>query len=217
VNYLIDLANISGDKKPDIPPQLWQKIEKFQKNGGITNYGKIRGYIEDSARNGVTLINEVKTTLAKEKDEDDVCRMQYPKEWNRPISEQINNEYVFQLKDLEQKYMVAQNMDQQVLKKYDQTLEWMKKFSQPKDVIVSLIPKSSDIEFIQKNKQGISELSDLNKKLESIISLEKNREIMKTLSENINKLNYVQSLLAINNKQAEKDKEFDKMLEPLRQ
>jgi len=113
--------------------------------------------------------------------------------------------------------MVAQNMDQQVLKKYDQTVEWMQKFSQPKDVIVSLIPKSSDIEFIQKNKQGIAELSELNKKLEGTISLEKNREIMKTLSENINKLNYVQSLLAINNKQADKDKEFEKMLEPLRQ
>jgi len=70
--------------------------------------------------------------------------------------------------------------------------------------------------FSKKNREPLQQLSDLNKKLESLIGLEKSREIFKQINDSFANSNYLQSLLAINNKQADKDKEFEKMMEPLK-
>jgi hypothetical protein len=179
-------------------------------------YEKIKSYMAESAKNSGQMITEIRSALAKEKEEDEMCRMQHPKEWNRPISEQLNHEYIFQLKDLEQKYMIALNMDKQILKKYTQTAEWMAKLSQSKDSIIALIPKNTDTEFAQKNREELLKLSELNKKLEALIGIEKSREVFKNISDAFAASNYLQSLLAIHNKQTAKEVEFDKMMEPLK-
>ena len=100
VNYLIDLANSNGGKQADIPPQLLQRIEQFHRNGAFPNYEKIKLNIQESAKMSLDCINDIKGLLAKEKEDDELCRLQYPQKWNRPISEQINFEYVFQLKGI---------------------------------------------------------------------------------------------------------------------
>lgn len=91
------------------------------------------------------------------------------------------------------------------------------KFSQSKEAIIAMIPKSSDVEFMTKNKQALTELSQMNKQLETLISLEENRKLFNEIMDNFAKSDYVQSLLAINSKKVEKEKEFEKMMKPLKE
>ena len=114
---------------------------------------------------------------------------------------------------MEQKYLVAQNMDQEVYKKYQNSTEWMKKFSQQNESIIALIPKSSDIEFVQKNKKALSELAALDQQLVKLIGVEENRKLFNEVVEKFLLTNYVQSLMAINNKKADKDQEFKRMMD----
>ena len=114
---------------------------------------------------------------------------------------------------MEQKYLVAQNMDQEIYKKYQNSIEWMKKFSQQKESIIALIPKSSDIEFVQKNKKALNELAALDQQLVKLIGVEENRKLFNEVIERFLLTNFVQSLLAINNKKVDKNEEFNKMMD----
>jgi hypothetical protein len=217
VNYLLDLESQSGNKKFDIPPQLKAKIEKFKKNGGVNAYIFTKKNILETSANCSKMLQDIKGPLAHEKDEDEKLRKQYPSQWNRAYSEQVNQEYVFKLRDLEQKFFIAQNTDKDVFKKFDQYEEWMHKFSLPDDQILTLIPRSSDNDFIQVNKSKLAELSTYNAKVVNLMDLEKQRAYLLTMTEEFMKTDFLPSFAAINAKQVDKNAEFDKMLAPYMQ
>jgi len=160
------------------------------------------------------LFEEVKALLAREKDEDEAIRKQFPSQWNRPYSEQVNQENVFKLRDLEQKFFIAQNTDKDVMKKYDQYQDWMQKFSLPDEQILQLIPRSSDSEFIGKNKQNLQEVEALNSKIIDLMDLEKQRHYLLSLTEDFMKTDFLPSFSAISAKKVDQQAEFDKMLIP---
>ena len=119
--------------------------------------------------------------------------------------------------DLEQKFFIAQNTDKDVFKKFDQYEEWMHKFSFPDDQILTLIPRSSDNDFIQHNKSKLAELSTYNAKVVNLMDLEKQRAYLLTMTEEFMKTDFLPSFAAINAKQVDKNAEFDKMLAPYMQ
>jgi len=217
VNYLLDLESQTGNSKFDIPPQLKAKIEKFKKNGGVNAYLFTKKNIGETSTNCSNMLQNIKGPLGNEKDEDEKLRKQYPSQWNRAYSEQVNQEYVFKLRDLEQKFFIAQNTDKDVFKKFDQYEEWMHKFSLPDDQILTLIPRSSDNEFIQHNKAKLSELSTYNNKVVNLMDLEKQRAYLLTMTEEFMKTDFLPSFAAINAKQVDKNAEFDKMIAPYMQ
>lgn len=97
INYLIGL-DANGGKKNELPPQIKTGLERFHKNGGSTNYDKIRGHINQSSQNCKTQVDEIKSAMNKERQDDEEMRQKFPKAWNRPHSEAINQDNIIKLK-----------------------------------------------------------------------------------------------------------------------
>jgi hypothetical protein len=214
VNYLLDLESQSGDKKFEIPQHLKTKIDKFKKNGGAQAYLFTKKNIDETGANCAKMINDIKTALTAEKDEDEALRKQFPSQWNRPYSEQVNQEYVFKLRDLEQKFFIAQNTDKDVSKKFDQYQDWMQKFSQSDDQILQTIPRSSDTEFVARSRDKLAELGNTNKKIVTLVDLERQVANIHAMMEDFMKTDFLPSFNAINSNQVDKQAEFDKILAP---
>ena len=97
INYLIAL-DPSGTKKNELPPKLKTGIERFHKNGGITNYENIREHIAQASKNCKGILDQIKELITKEKNDDEEMRKKYPHAWNRPHSEAINQENILNLR-----------------------------------------------------------------------------------------------------------------------
>jgi len=93
----------------------------------------------------------------------------------------------------------------------------MHKFSFPDDQILTLIPRSSDNDFIQANKSKLAELSTYNAKVVNLMDLEKQRAYLLTMTDEFMKTDFLPSFAAITAKQVDKNAEFDKMLAPYMQ
>ena len=97
INYLIALDG-SGQKKNELPPKIKAGVEKFHKNGGITNYENIKEHIAQSSKNCKQVLEQIKEAIAKEKADDEESRKRFPQVWNRPHSEAINQENILNLR-----------------------------------------------------------------------------------------------------------------------
>jgi len=85
-------------------------------------------------------------------------------------------------------------------------------FSQSDDQILSLIPQSSDAEFVVKNKTQIAEVSALNKQLMDSVDPDKLRKTIRDAYEKCMMNDNISSFVNIFNKQVSKEEEFEKLL-----
>ena len=93
----------------------------------------------------------------------------------------------------------------------------MMRFSQSDDEIISILPKSTDGDFIKKNQGGIHEVSELNKQLNSMIDMETQRKKITEIYEDFIKNDFIGSYQAINQNKQLKESEFEKILAPYKQ
>ena len=100
VNYLLDLESKSLNNRADVQPQLETQIEKFKKNGGHNAFLFTRKNIMENNKNFINVLQELRSLITVEKEEDDYLRKQYPNKWTRSTSEQVNQEYENQLKGM---------------------------------------------------------------------------------------------------------------------
>jgi hypothetical protein len=99
INYLIAL-DPAGTKKNELPPKIKAGVERFHKNGGITNYENIREHIAQASKNCKGILDQTKELISKEKTDDEEMRKKYPQAWNRPHSEAINQENILNLRGM---------------------------------------------------------------------------------------------------------------------
>lgn len=217
VNYLLNLLVQDDSKKVEIPKDMKVKIERFRASGGNNTLELTKKNIMDNGFNCGNLIEEIKNLLAREKSEDDEARKKYPSKWTRAYSEQSNQEYVYRLRELEQKFFIAQNTDKEIFKKYDQNSDWMKKFSMSDDEIIQLLPQNNDKDFVAAHKDALIKLTNLDKELTNIVDHDTQKVVIKKAFENFfAKADYISILVDINSGKAKKDEQFENIMEPLR-
>jgi glutaredoxin-related protein len=117
---------------------------------------------------------------------------------------------------LEQKFFIAQKTDAEIFKKYDQTESFMQIFSQDDNAIISMIPKSTDTNFLNANRDRIQEVVKLDGQLNSSVDPDKIRLYMKGSYEKFMQGDFISSFININNKSAKVEEEFPKLYGPLR-
>jgi len=226
INYLLSFDEEGPKAKKEIPSDLKTKIDKFRQNGGYLRYEGLLEQLKTCQRSCEEVIYEIKLELAYEKQEDDKARECLKESWKRVPSNSLNQEYIQSLisksliywliiLELEQKYVFAVNTDNDIIKKYEKYVDWMLKFSDNDEYILSIIPESKEIEFWLLNKEKITELSGLHKKLINIIDPEKVKEKMKKLYEKVTECGLIYLLWKIYCKEASKQTEFDKIIRSL--
>ena len=112
--------------------------------------------------------------------------------------------------------IIAQNVDFEVRKKYDQMIKFMKIFSQEDEIILSMIPKGLFTKFLQSNREKIEEIINLDVQLNQNVDPEKISISLKTIYDNFISSDFTRSFVQINKKTVKKEEEFSKIMAPFK-
>ena len=103
----------------DVPDDVWNKIEEFQKSGTSANFAQSIAGAESLKQVNMDVIAACQQTLEAEETEDTALRTQYGERFNRPPSATVNAQYKTSLFDYKGKVEMAVATDTQIKTKYD--------------------------------------------------------------------------------------------------
>lgn len=135
----------------EIPQQLWDKIEAFQKRGGLQN---VKGMIEGVGamrQNNHGIMQQMMQVIDQEEQADNQMRNQHGQKWNRLPSNALNAQFKQQISDLQQKALVAEETDKKLESKFQTQGEQLQLLTKSKNELSQMIPQSAGQKEIAEN------------------------------------------------------------------
>lgn len=199
----------------EIPKQIWEKIEEFQKKGGSQNIKGIIQGIQQLNANNDNLMQQMMTVLEEEEKSDNQMRTQFGNRWNRLPSSSLNQQFKFVISDFAQKKLAASETDRKIEEKFKSQGEAsLAILNKSKNELNALIPQSQIAKEISQNpvivavKQSLEQL-DQNKEARS--------KILEEAVQKCQNFNGIESLIQVHTKTAEKGTVFEKLKDEFRQ
>ena len=200
IDNLIKITNQIQEKKDNDFRKSYKKFDKFVNNGGLQSYQDKIQKIHDSSKICSEVINTIKSSMRKEKEEDSYYQSLYKSAWKSTSSNDSNLKFTSQLKNLEEKYNVAQAADKNTFERYEKLAEKMINLSGP------TAPSN------EKNRLFIGDLMKIKQQISDIFNIREAKEsLYKIIDQFFNSDYFKQALASINSRKVSKEEEVKKL------
>ncbi|EAR99350.3 alix V-shaped domain binding to HIV protein (macronuclear) [Tetrahymena thermophila SB210] len=212
VNFFIDL--ISQKQQQQIPQKVNDKIAKFNSQGGTK---QLKNFIQTLKDNNIQcgmIINNVRQKLEKEQSEDDTFRKDYGAKWTRAQSSTSNKEYLNELKNLEENFKIATNVDMDTQQRWQQNLEVAELMEKPPaEYTKYFVSGSSEDSFKQQNLQLLQQLENTDTQINSDMTAIK--DSIQNINNSIRNTNFQGEVSKVLQQKVPKDKVLETVLQPV--
>jgi multidrug efflux pump subunit AcrB len=135
----------------EIPAQIWEKIEDFQKKGGVQNIQGMIGGVQAMRNNNQSIMQQMMQVLEEEEKTDSQHRQQYQEKWNRLPSNALNAQFKHSISDLQTKALIAAETDTRLEQKFSEKGQSLQLLNKTKNELSSMIPQSEGQKEISTN------------------------------------------------------------------
>lgn len=185
----------------EIPLKVWEKVEDFQKKGGVPN---IKGMISGVAlmkQNVHQMMQQMLSTLQEEEIGDNMARQQYGGMWTRHNSEALTQQFKHQIQDLTNKAIQAAEADMRLEQKFTIQGACLDLLGKTRNDLTAMIPQSGNQVDTSSNPTVVA----IQRALDTFDSIkEQKSKVLDEATQKCQNLNVVEQLMAVRNHQAEK-------------
>ena len=198
----------------EVPPQVWAKIEDFQKKGGLQNVqGMIQG-VGAMRANNQGVMQQMMQTLEEEERLDSQMRQQYQQKWNRLPSSALNGQFKHAISDLTAKALVAAETDGKLEQKFQEQGPSLQLLQKTKNELSAMIPQTAGQREISENAAVVA----LRQALEGLDHAKEGKaKVFEEAVQKCQNFNAVEQLLLVHQGQAEKGLVFEGFKKEFRQ
>lgn len=149
--YGLPQALHAATSTTEIPPQLWEKIEDFQKKGGHSNVQGMIAGLAGIRDNNFQMIADMNRLLDEEEAQDGQLRQTHGGKWSRMPSNALNVNLKNQLFEYQLKLQAAAETDKKVEEKFATHGDTLKLLNKTRNELAAMIPQSQDQKEISSN------------------------------------------------------------------
>ncbi|CDW88356.1 programmed cell death 6-interacting protein [Stylonychia lemnae] len=198
----------------EIPDQIWDKVEEFQKRGGIqTVMDQLEG-IKALKQNNIKLLDDMKVILDEEEGTDFKLRQQYGEKWIRTESVKINGHMKFQVNEFKNKAEIADKTDEKIETKFKAQIADLDILKFSRQQLSQQIPGGSNQDQIQQS-HGYQSLQLNLQELDKL--KERKQKIFEEAIQKSQNLNVIDDMTQVHQGLQEKGTVFEKYKQEFRQ